>query len=83
MQADLSLCWSHIPHCWKSHVTAHMKMLIFPKNNHTKKPGKIVKPLINLLQKEQFDLGLQFFTVKHLIFAASKFGNFKKTDILA
>ena len=22
-QADLSLCWSHIPHCWKSHVVAH------------------------------------------------------------
>ena len=20
-QAGLSLCWSHIPHCWKSHVT--------------------------------------------------------------
>ena len=20
-QADLRLCWSHIPHCWKSHVT--------------------------------------------------------------
>ena len=24
-QADLRLCWSHIPHCWKSHVTAHIK----------------------------------------------------------
>ena len=24
VQAGLSLCWSHIPHCWKSHVTAHM-----------------------------------------------------------
>ena len=24
-QADLSLCWSHIPHFWKSHVTAHME----------------------------------------------------------
>ena len=23
-QADLSLCWSHIPHCWKSHVMVHM-----------------------------------------------------------
>ena len=21
-QADLRLCWSHIPHCWKSHVAA-------------------------------------------------------------
>ena len=24
VQADLWLCWSHIPHCWKSHVAAHM-----------------------------------------------------------
>ena len=23
-QADLRLCWSHLPHCWKSHVTAHL-----------------------------------------------------------
>ena len=23
-QADLSLCWSYIPHCWKSHVAAQM-----------------------------------------------------------
>ena len=23
-QAGLSHCWSHIPHCWKSHVTAHI-----------------------------------------------------------
>ena len=23
-QADLRLCWSHIPHCWKSHATAHI-----------------------------------------------------------
>ena len=23
-QADLRLCWSHIPHCWKSHTLAHV-----------------------------------------------------------
>ena len=23
--ADLMFCWSHIPHCWKSHVAAHIK----------------------------------------------------------
>ena len=23
-QAGLRLCWSHIPHCWKSHVAAHI-----------------------------------------------------------
>ena len=28
-QAGLSLCWSHIPHCWKSHVTAHMIKCIY------------------------------------------------------
>ena len=24
------LCWSHIPHCWKSHVTAHMIWTLQP-----------------------------------------------------
>ena len=24
VQADLRLCWSYIPHCWKSHVAVHM-----------------------------------------------------------
>ena len=28
-QADLRLCWSHIPHCWKSHVTAQLLFLCF------------------------------------------------------
>ena len=23
-QADLRLCWSHIPHCWKSHALAQL-----------------------------------------------------------
>ena len=26
-QADLSLYWSHIPHCWKSYVAAHIKFI--------------------------------------------------------
>ena len=26
VQADLRLCWSHIPHCWKSHSTAHLPL---------------------------------------------------------
>ena len=25
-QADLRLCWSHIPHCWKSHALAHIEI---------------------------------------------------------
>ena len=24
VQAGLNLCWSHIPHCWKSHVVAQL-----------------------------------------------------------
>ena len=24
-QVGLSLCWSHIPHCWKSHVTTQLQ----------------------------------------------------------
>ena len=27
-QADLRLWWSHIPHCWKSHVVAHMSVTL-------------------------------------------------------
>ena len=27
MQAGLSLCWSHIPHCWESLAAAHIKLL--------------------------------------------------------
>ena len=27
-QADLRLCWSHIPHCWKSHATAQVIIFI-------------------------------------------------------
>ena len=29
MQADLSLCWSHIPNCYKSHVAAHLCLRLF------------------------------------------------------
>ena len=27
-QADFRLCWSHIPHCWKSHALAHIVILL-------------------------------------------------------
>ena len=27
-QADLRLCWSHKPHCWKSHALAQMVMYV-------------------------------------------------------
>ena len=28
MQAELRLCWSHIPHCWKSRVKAQIYYII-------------------------------------------------------
>ena len=28
-QADLRLCWSHIPHCLKSHALVHMSLWLF------------------------------------------------------
>ena len=31
-QADLRLCWSHIPHCWKSHVVAQIMNAINKSN---------------------------------------------------
>ena len=32
-QADLSLCWSHILHCWKSHALAHIHFQFSAKTN--------------------------------------------------
>ena len=29
MQAGLSLCWSHTPHCWKSHVAAQLFFVLY------------------------------------------------------
>ena len=31
-QADLRLCWSHIPHCWKSHALAHIILALSNEN---------------------------------------------------
>ena len=33
-QADLRLCWWHIPHCWKSHVAAHIESLLHNIEEH-------------------------------------------------
>ena len=33
-QADLRLCWSHITHCWKSHVAAHVLFDCFDRVNN-------------------------------------------------
>ena len=32
MQADLRLCWSHIPHCWKSHALAQNFIIVVPSD---------------------------------------------------
>ena len=36
MQAGLSLCWSLIPHCWKSHVVALMVRFMVVVSVYTK-----------------------------------------------
>ena len=43
MQADLRLCWSPMPHCWKSHIAAHLSL----KTN----PAKMMQKL-NDVKKE-------------------------------
>ena len=43
-QAGLSLCWSHIPNCWKSHTTAHLLfdyILNVPVNNFSVISGRV------------------------------------------
>ena len=39
-QADLSLCWSHISHCWKSHLVLCMIPVSFSVTNLIKVPHK-------------------------------------------
>ena len=44
-QAGLSLCWSHIPHCWKSHVAAHLFVWfdsLPPINNLSVMQGQVI-----------------------------------------
>ena len=58
-QADLRLCWSHIPHCWKSPVAAHfvlysvlnkvLKNLVFMVNLYGLKEDRGSSPVfVNL-----------------------------------
>ena len=44
-QADLSLCWSHIPHCWKSYALAHMSNWAETWWDHWENQCKIMVPL--------------------------------------
>ena len=40
MQADLRLCWSHIPHCWKSHALAQYDLQNYKKLKSKEKGNK-------------------------------------------
>ena len=40
-QADLRHCWSHIPHCWKSHALAHFSYEILFISLLTSKDGQV------------------------------------------
>ena len=44
MQADLRLCWSHIPHCWKSHAMAQISTVkyVFCERNSSHSFSSIV-----------------------------------------
>ena len=42
-QADLRLCCSHIPHCWKSHVAAHLFCLFIGPSTIFGHKGKLSK----------------------------------------
>ena len=47
-QAGLSICWSHIPHCWKSHVTAQLfSIAIISTFQHPSWP-----PQVNVFEKQ-------------------------------
>ena len=57
-RANLRLCWSHIPHSWKSHVTAHMYFQVnhitlsratFQGHNEILNLLPLLKVLLNLL----------------------------------
>ena len=54
-QADLSLCWSHIPHCWKSHVAAQIlnKMGILIRPSKKLPVLRVTGPYLNLLMKSR------------------------------
>ena len=63
MQACLSLCWSHIQHCWKSHVAA-IFYIISPSGHFVQQTGAIFGNIDSGHYKEIFGgclyLGLRF-----------------------
>ena len=77
---DPRLCWSHIPHCWKYHVTAQIKLDIlaahaysvkcttFIKNKHTNSSANLTK----LSLKQSYNLKAQKFMTTKIIADALK-----------
>ena len=50
-QAGLSLCWSHIPHCWKSHATAQLFSSI-KLRFHFSAQGFDIRHVSHVMQKQ-------------------------------
>ena len=46
-QADLRLCWSHIPHCWKSHALAQFSNVCLAINWLDDKINKLLSLFVN------------------------------------
>ena len=59
MRADLRLCWSHIPHCLKSRVTAHLLICVL-QVNFEKEPRE---RYIQLLGYDKTDLAEKVGTI--------------------
>ena len=57
MQAGLRLCWSHLPHCWKSHVSVHIWRL----SKREKKRNKLLLLVVNYCVCFLYSPSLKFF----------------------
>ena len=72
-QAGLSLCWSHNPHCWKSHVAVHFIMCRLP----TLKPGEQCQ--LETCKQSLLESAYNFGTKLFLLVLLKVLWTFKKT----
>ena len=70
MQADLSHCWSHIPHCWKSHVAAHVYVQYFLKTGYS------LQRLVILYQGQDIQMLLPVYNYKIQFILSYRMGEF-------
>ena len=63
----LSLCWSYIPHCWKSHVEAHLFRGLCVTFNSSSVLSYLTKAVIMFLL-------IPFFMVASIVWCGSVFG---------